>query len=225
MKRHIATLDFNGDPNLGLFTIPTDDFCVVGNTLMKKCRKEIRDLLDVETLEARIASSELVGLFSAANRNGIALPRNCRDSEASMFKKAGLNVFKADIKQTALGNLILLNDKGCIIPKEIKKTKADLEDCFGVPVEIGTVAGLSIVGSCAFASNRGALAHINCSEEEMEHLESVLKVKGDIGTLGFGSPFVGAMLVANSNGFLIPRDTTGPELQRTDEALGFIEVF
>jgi len=136
----------------------------------------------------------------------------------------GLNVLKTEIKQTALGNLILVNDSGCVIPREISLIKEDLEECFSVPVKIGTVAGLSIVGSCAFATNRGLLAHPNCTEKEMELLETVLKVNGDIGTVSFGSPFVGAGLVGNSRGFVIPEETTGPELQRIDESLGFIEV-
>ena len=222
MKRHIGRLNFNGDPNLGLFTISTEELCIAGNTIIKNDLKEIGEILGVEVIEFKIANSELVGLFSTANKNGIVLPINCKDSEVKLFKKIGLNVVKVKIKQTALGNLILLNDNGCIIPEEISKIKPKLEDCFGVPVEMGTIAGLSIVGSCAIATNRGILAHINCSEEEMELLESVLKVKGDIGTVSFGSPFVGAGIVANSKGFLIPEETTGPELQRTDEALGFI---
>jgi len=224
MRRHIAKLNFNGDPNLGLFTIPTEEFCIVGNTVMKKDRSEIEEIMGARTIEASIANSELVGLFSTANSNGIALPRNSLEKEVRFFKKIGLNVFVSPLKQTALGNLTLLNDNGCIIPKEMAKIKKDLENCFCVPVEIGTVAKLSIVGSCAFATNKGIVAHINCTLEEMELLESVLKVKGDIGTLNFGSPYVGASLIANSKGFIISQETTGPELQRVDEALGFLEL-
>lgn len=224
LMAHIAKLDFNGDPNLGLFTVPTDEFCLVGNTVMKKDRKKIEEILGVKTVEARVANSELLGLFTACNSKGIALPSNSKDSEVSFFKKMGLEVLKAEIKQTALGNMILVNDNGCVIPKELSRLKKDLEDCFGVTVKKGTVAGLSIVGSCAIATNRGILVHPNCTEKEMELLESVLGVDGDIGTVSFGSPFVGAGLVANSNGLLIPDNTTGPELQRADEALGFLEV-
>lgn len=224
MKRHISKLNFNGDPNLGLFTIPTDGLCIVGNILMKKVRDEIKEVLGVKVVEARIANTELVGLFSAANSSGIALPGNSRDKEVSFFKKLGLNVFVSPFKQTALGNLILVNDKGCIIPLEMAGIRSKLEECFSVPVKTGSVAGLPIVGSAAFATNRGLLAHPNCTEKEMELLESVLGVKGDIGTVCFGSPFVGAGIVANSRGFIIPEETKGPELQRIDEALGFLEV-
>ncbi len=222
MRRHIEKLNFNRDPNLGLFTIPTEDFCIVGNTIMKKDIEKIKKILDVKIIKGRVANSELVGLFSTANKNGIVLPKNSNEKEIEKFKKTGLNVLVADIKQTAIGNLILVNDYGCIIPKELNKIKGDLEDCFGVKVKTSTVAGLSIVGSCAFATNNGILAHLKCSEEEMKLLESVLSVKGEIGTLGFGSPFIGASLVANSKGFVIPEETTGPEIQRVDEALGFI---
>jgi len=56
----------------------------------------------------------------------------------------------------------------------------------------------------------------------LKKIEDVLKVEGDIGTVSFGSPFVGASLLANSRGFLVSEQTTGPELQRIDEALGFL---
>ncbi len=221
---HIAKMNFNGDPNLGLFTVPTDGFCIAGNTLMKKDRDEMGEVLGVKMVEARGANTEFVGLFSAANSSGIALPWNSRDEEVRFFRKTGLKVFISPLKQTALGNMILVNDNGCIIPREISSIRSKLEDCFGVPVKIGTVARLPIVGSAAFATNRGVLAHPNCTEKEMELLESVLGVKGDIGTVCFGSPFVGAGIVANSHGFVISEGTTGPELQRIDESLGFLEV-
>lgn len=221
---HIAKLNLNGDPNLGLFTVPTDDFCIAGNTLMKKDREEMSEVLGVRIIEARVANTEFVGLFSAANSSGIALPSNSREEEVRFFKKMGLKVFVSPLKQTALGNLILVNDNGCVIPREMVAVRSKLEQCFGVPVKIGTVARLPIVGSAALATNRGVLAHPNCTEKEMELLESVLEVNGDIGTVCFGSPFVGAGIVANSRGFVISEETTGPELQRIDEALGFLEV-
>src|SRR4030042_1035169 len=112
---HIAKMNFNGDPNLGLFTVPTDGFCIAGNTLMKKDRDEMGEVLGVKMVEARVANTEFVGLFSAANSSGIALPWNSRDEEVRFFRKTGLKVFISPLKQTALGNMILVNDNGCII--------------------------------------------------------------------------------------------------------------
>jgi len=144
MSDHIAQLNFNGDPNLGLFGFSTDEICVVGN-IMKKNEERIKEILGVDVLRMSVAGSELVGLFSIGNKNGVVLPKIATDKEIKKFKRTGLNVFVPDIKQTALGNLILLNDNGCIIPEELKGIRKGLEDCFGVPVEFSTVAGLSIV--------------------------------------------------------------------------------
>ena len=221
---HIERTNFRGDPNLGFYAIPTDDFCIVGKGLMSKNIKKIEEILKVEVVKATISGSEMIGLFSAANKNGIVLPKIVEDKEIEFFKKMGLNVFVAKVKPTAMGNLILVNDKGCIISKDLKGLKKEIEDCFGVPVEVGTIAGLSVVGSAGYVTNQGLLVHRDCKEDEMKMLEDVLKVEGDIGTVSFGSPFVGASIVANSNGFLVSEQTSGPELQRVDEALGFVKV-
>jgi translation initiation factor 6 len=58
--------------------------------------------------------------------------------------------------------------------------------------------------------------------DELKQIEKILKVEGDIGTANFGSPFVGAFILANSHGYLVSEQTTGPELGRIDETLGFI---
>jgi len=221
---HIGKVNFRGDPNLGFYAIPTDDFCIVGKGLMSKNVKKIEEILKVKVIKTTITGSELIGLFSTANKNGIVLPRISKDEEVKFFKKLGLNVYVAEVKQTALGNLILVNDKGCIISPELKKIKKNLEGCFGVQVEVGTIAGLSIVGSAGCVTNQGLLVHRDCTEQEMKLLEDVLEVEGDVGTVSFGSPFVGASIVANSNGFLVSEQTSGPELQRIDEALGFVVV-
>ena len=43
-----------------------------------------------------------------------------------------------------------------------------------------------------------------------------------VGTVAFGSPYVGAGICASNNGALAGRDTTGPELNRIEDALGLI---
>ena len=43
-----------------------------------------------------------------------------------------------------------------------------------------------------------------------------------VGTVGYGSPFVGAGIVVTDNGAIVSPDTTGPELNRIEDALGLI---
>ncbi len=216
---HLDAVTIEGNPNLGLFASCNDSICVAGYSSLSRNANEV---LGVNLLETTISFSRATGIFLAMNSNGIAIPHIAEDSELSKLKKLGLNVCIIKTTETALGNLILVNDKGCVMSATLSKFKKELEDCFGCEVLTGTLAGLDLVGSCAVATNKGLLAHRDCTEQELNHMESVLKVKGDIGTANFGSPFVGAFILANSKGFLVSDLTTGPEIARIDEALGFI---
>jgi len=219
---HIMKTNFRGDPNLGFYAIPTDDFCIVAGSMLDKNMERIKDILKIKLVKASLAGSEFVGLFAAANKNGIIVPNICSDKEINIFKKMGLNVYVTNRKQTALGNIILSNDKACLISKDLKGIKSKISDCLGVPVEVGKIAGLDVVGSAACLTNKGLLLHRDATEEEINFLEDFFKTDVGVGTVSFGSPFVGASLVANKNGFVVSEQTTGPELQRIDESLGFL---
>lgn len=216
---HFELLTIGGNYNIGLIARATDKFCLTGPPGLPPIAT---DILKVDTLSTTLLSIRYTGMFSACNSSGIIIPSIAEKEEIENLKSLGINVLSLDIKETALGNLILVNDKGCVISNSLNVDKKAIEDCFGCEVISGTIAGLDLVGSCGVATNKGLLVHRDCSEPELEKIEGVLKVKGDIGTANFGSPFVGAFIVANSNGFLVSERTTGPEMARIDEALGFI---
>ncbi len=80
-----------------------------------------------------------------------------------------------------------------------------------------------IIGSMCIATNKGFLLNMHAKKEDFEFVKEHLKVDGDIGTVNFGSPFVKSGIIANSKGVLVGDQTTGPEISRIDEALGFIK--
>ena len=41
--------------------------------------------------------------------------------------------------------------------------------------------------------------------------------------MGKGIPLVGACTISNSNGAIVAKDSTGPEMARVEEALGFLD--
>jgi len=98
-----------------------------------------------------------------------------------------------------------------------------VEDALDVPVERGTLATVQTVGTAAVANNRGVLCHPKSTDGELDALEELLGVPADIGTINYGGPLVGSGLVANENGYVVGNDTTGPELGRIDDALGYID--
>lgn len=223
----VVQTNFHGDHNLGLFAKSCDKFCLIGNFVQEKTLDKIKEILQTNVIRTTVANTDFVGMFSSFNSNGIVLPSITTPRELAQFKNLrkefGINLKILKTKFTALGNIILCNDKGAIISKNIKKEdKKKIEDCFGVGVEYGTVAGMSIVGSCGVATNKGCLIHRDTSEEEIKKIQQILGVETDIGTANFGSPFVGACCFANSTGAVVGESTTGPEATRLIETLGFL---
>ena len=137
------------------------------------------------------------------------------------FSKIDVEIGIFPGKHTALGNLVACNDKGAVISPKISDP-ALVEDVLGVKVKVMEIAGHEEVGSCCIATNKGFIAHPE-AEDELRLLKRILKVEGKTGSVNFGFPFVKSGLVANSNGYLAGLGTTGIELGRVDEALGFLE--
>ena len=91
-----------------------------------------------------------------------------------------------------------------------------------VDVASTTVAGQDVVGSLAVANDQGVLLHPDVTPDEAMLIEDVLGVKPMVGTVSFGSPYVGAGVCASNAGAISGTQTTGPELNRIEDALGFL---
>ncbi len=216
---NIQRTKFDGDSNLGLHTVVTDEICIMNPGLSKKCYTRIKEVLGVDVLKTTLAGSSMPGIFCAANSNGVALPRNVEEDEKEILTEEGLDWKVIETKETALGNLIMVNDSMCIVSEKLMETKEELEDLFEVPVFSGEIAGKDLLGSSSVVTNKGILCHRDASEDEMEFIEDKFQIECGRGTVGFGVPFVGACIAANSKGVLVSEDTTGPELGRVEEAL------
>lgn len=83
------------------------------------------------------------------------------------------------------------------------------------------LGGHTDVGAVVSATNNGFIAH-PALEKELDKIEKALKVKGLRSTVNFGSPYVKAGIIANSNGYITGFKTSGIELGRIDDALGFV---
>jgi len=208
---------FYGDPNVGLYGLATDDYCLLGLEPDKKILVKLESTLNSKIKSTTIAGTEFIGLFASGNRNGIVLPKIAEDFEIKKIKSLGINLEVIESKETALGNLILCNDKGCLISSSLRKFKKKITDALGCEVETGKVSKLNIVGSAAIANNTGCLCHTEAKEEEMKKIEELLKVKVDVGTVGYGSPFIRSGIIVNSKGIVFSELSTGPEVGRFEE--------
>lgn len=209
--------NFNGDPNIGMYGFATDKYCFLGANVQQSLLQRVRKTLKTEIISSTISGTELTGLFAMGNSNGIILSKIIEDYEVKKLKENGLNLKVINSNETALGNLILCNDKGCLISGSLKKFQKEISDVLGCEVEIGKIANLDIVGSCGIASNIGCLCHREAREKELKKIEEILKVKVDVGSVTYGTPYVRSGIIVNSNGVLVSDPTTGAEIGRIGE--------
>lgn len=222
----IRRANLNGNPNLGVAISATDKVAIVPSNLSEALRHLIQDTLEVSTIKTAISGSNLAGALSVGNSNGFIVSPYALDSEIEAIREFDIEVERITDRFTAVGNIILANDYGALInPLLSDESLETISDVLDVEVERGNIAKFKITGSVAVATNKGILAHPSASEDELAFVEGLLKTPADIGTVNKGIKLVGACTVANSNGVIVGQDTTGPELARIEEALGFLEGY
>ena len=217
-------MDFNENPNVGVFCRANDHVVFVRKGLLKRIKKKISQTLDAEIVELNIADATIVGSLMAFNSKG-AIVTNFVDSKTvKIVADQGLDVCVIADKYNAAGNDVLVNDKGALVHPDIMDTSLEeIEKTLGVPVYHGTIGSLKTVGMAAVVTNKGLLCHPKVSDDEKRLLKKVFDVDVMIGTVNHGSPVIGSGLVANSMGAIIGNLTTGIEMGRIEEALGFID--
>jgi len=216
---NVMDLDFAGDPNIGLYSFSTESHCFIPK-LKNRIEKTIRETLGVKTIKTTIAGINILGIFAAGNSNGIILSNLARKTEIENLKRHA-NIYVLEGRYTAVGNIILANDKGCIISDKIKKYAGEISDFLGVKTVAHNIGKLDIVGSLSIATNKGCAVSKFTTPKDMEILEKTLSLKTGYATINFGSNFVKSGVIANSNGALIGTRTTSPEMQNIAEILGF----
>jgi translation initiation factor 6 len=222
----IRRVNIDGNPNLGVSISATDKIAIVPPNITDANINLIQESLDVSVIRTPISGSNLAGALAVGNSNGFLVSRYAFDGEIDKIKESGLEVERIPDKLTALGNIILANDFGALVNPLLSRESLKLiSDILDVEVERGSLANFKITGSVAIATNRGVLAHPSTNQDELGFLEGLFKIPADIGTVNNGIKLVGACGVANSTGVLVGLDTTGPELARIEEALGFLEGY
>ncbi len=227
---HIERLDFENSPYLGVYGTATDRVVLVREGLGEKKLEVLREVLKVPLIETSIMKSRIVGIFAAGNSNAIVVPWYVWDAELeainSQLKEYGIDMEVVPFQSTltAFGNLILANDRAALISTKFTKEEAKkLGEVLGVEVERGMVSDYHAVGSVGVVTNKGGIVHPEATDEELEWLHDLFKVDVYVGTANMGVPFVGSCLLANSHGVVVGHLTTGPEIVRIEEALGFLD--
>ena len=222
----LRRINLTGNPNLGVYISVTDQIAIVPFNLPEAMEDSIKETLEIDVIRTTIAGSNLCGALAFGNSKGLIVSPYTLDKEIELLEEVGINVAVIPDKYTAVGNIIAANDHGAIVSPLLSEKSIDIiEEHLDIRVERLEIAGFNIIGSLVTVTNKGALVHRETSESELKFVENVFKVDADIGTVGQGINLVGACSIANSYGAIVPENSTGPEMARIEEALGFLEGF
>jgi len=216
---------FSGSPYVGVFARVAAGHLLVRHSAESDLQRALAEELAVEPLSTTVGGAGTVGALAAGNSNGLLVSSRATDREVDRLSDA-LSVPVAELpgRINAAGNVVLANDTGAYVHPELSDAAAAVvEDALDVPVERGEIAGVQTVGTAAVANDRGVLCHPKATDAQLDRLEAVLGVPADIGTINYGAPLVGSGLLVSADGYVVGEDTTGPELGRIEDALGYID--
>ena len=218
----IRTVDIYDTPIIGVFATCTEDIVLVPTLTKPETCAILEDSLDVMVVETLVNGSVVIGALSKGNSNGFLFSHGTDARE--LQELTGVQVEILPDKLNAVGNIVLANDSAALVHPELSDRSIEaIARTLKVEVYRGTIAGMKNVGMAGVVTNKGLLIHPKVTPSEREILEKIFDLPVNIGTTNFGTQMLGSGLLANSKSYLAGSETTGPELGRIEEALGFIE--
>jgi len=221
----VLRLSVAGSPYIGVFARATPDCLLVRRDVDDEQIDSMADELGVEPVATTVGGSGTVGSLAVGNENGVLVSNRVTDRETERIAAAVDGpVVELPGKINAAGNVVLANDYGAYVHPDLTREAVQaVKEALEVPVLRGDLGGVNTVGTAAVANNTGVLCHPQASESELEALEEHLDVYADLGTINYGTPLLGSGLVATDESYLVGEDTTGPELGRIEDTLGFLD--
>ena len=180
--------------------------------------------LDLEAVPTTVGGATTVGALAAGNAHGLLVSGRATDVELERLRsELDVPVTELHARINAAGNVVLANDRAAYVHPDLDDDAvATVEDALDVPAERGTVADVRTVGTAAVVNDYGVLCHPKTTDEQLDRLAELFDAYADIGTVNYGAPLVGSGLVAGDDGYVTGPDTTGPELGRIEDTLGFV---
>jgi len=215
-------IDIYRSPNIGVFLKGNEKFLLVPKGLAQTKTDKLCGNLEVSPVPSSVGESRLLGPLVSMNSNGVLVSRLAEDFEIMEIKKAtGMNVSRLDSKLTAVGNLVVANDRCALVsPVLDPRALSQVRDVLGTEVERMPIGEYHQVGSFVVATNSGAAVYPGLDEKEVAKIGSALGVDAYPTSVNRGVPYVASGIVANSRNAIVGSQTTGPELVFITRALG-----
>ncbi len=218
----ISTGDILAHTQVGVYLSVVDKILFHPRSLDDAATEELKSAFDLEMHPFLVGGSSLLGSLLSGNAKGIAVADIATEEDLDELTSFS-DVVVMESGVNAAGNLIECNAHGAVVSPMVPQNGVDMiAEVLGVDAIRSKVAGHDTVGSMLVANGNGVLAHPDISRSEAESIESAMKVPVMVGTVTFGSPYVGAGCAASDTHALVGSGSTGPELNRIEDALGLI---
>ena len=113
---NVVRVNVMGSPNIGVFAKATESYALFPQGIPQRKLDRFSSILKVKVLSFDIAQSKLIGVLMAANSKGIIVPHYTTEEEIKFLREnLKVEVERLKSKYTSVGNLILVNDKGCLL--------------------------------------------------------------------------------------------------------------
>ncbi len=214
-------IDIYRSPNIGVFLKGNDRYLLVPKGLAQTKSQKLCEDLKVTAVPASVGESRLLGPLVSMNNRGVLVSRLAEDVEVGEIRAAtGMNVSRLDSKLTAVGNLVVANDKRALVsPVLDARAVSQVKDVLGTEVERTPIGEYHQVGSLVVATNSGAAVYPGLEEKDVGRIGSMLGVEAYPTSVNSGVPYVASGIVANSKNAIVGSQTTGPELVFITRAL------
>ncbi|TGC08699.1 translation initiation factor IF-6 [Methanolobus halotolerans] len=215
----IHKLSINESPIIGAFATCTEEIALVSLGTKPDICRSLEDVLKVRVISTLVNDSIVVGSLCRGNSNGLLVPRGATVRD---LDELDIPLHNLPSKLNAVGNVVLANDSAALVHPELSDSSVEkIAKVLKVDVRKGTIGGIRTVGMAGVATNKGLLVHPRASSQELASLEELFELPVEVGTSNFGTQMVGSGVVANSKGYIAGSQTTGHELGRIEDALGF----
>ena len=143
----LQLLDFNENPNIGIYCRANDSVVFLQKSLSKKTKNLVGTVLGTKIQELYVADSTIIGSLLTCNSSGAIVTAFASQETFRTLKQQGLRVYPIKDIINAAGNDILTNDHGALVHPDLKNsTIKKISETLDVPVEKGTIASLGTVG-------------------------------------------------------------------------------
>jgi len=216
--------DLFNSPYAGVFCSTNDNLTLVPPGIPVDDMEAISEALGTKLEIITLGGSRVLGTLIAMNNNGILVSNIVTDLELEKFAQIS-KLHKIDFgvlpdRSNAIGNNFLVNDSGGFSNERLgKRAKDKAEEILKINLVSQSINDMDTLGMIGCITNKGGLCHPDISTSEKSEMGKVFDIKLMEGTVNFGLPLVGAGIVANSNGAVCGRQSTGVELGRMEEAL------